>query len=142
MGLVLSGCAGSGDSTPNVTAFSPTACAQAGGEVNTNSGGSIGSNYGLGIGSGTIMYSNINNTFYRYSNGVAALLVDVGTTCLSSISAWPGGGSASAISAIVNHAYIVQFNTTVDGVSTLTYAKFIINSYSNGVLRLTYVPNL
>lgn len=118
-------------------------CSTVAGQVTTSGGGSTGlSNYGLAIGSGTISFNNINLTFYGFSNGVGFKIIDFGAVCLSGISAWPGGGVSSPVSATIGHSYLVQFNTVVNGVSTLTYSKFTVNNYTGGVINISYVPNL
>lgn len=138
--LLLTGCMGAGDSTQPVTTFSPASCAAVGGLINTNAGASTGAQYVLTLGNGSINYSNINNTFYTSSN--TNKIVDVGSTCLDSITTYPGGGvgAGSTISAIVGHAYIVEFKNLSNG--TFSYTKFIVNSYQNGIIRISYVPNL
>ena len=143
LSVFLYGCSPSGTSATDVTAFSPNSCGFISGQVTTSSGGSTGlSNYAINLGSGTISYSNINNTFYKFNNSVGFKIIDVGPTCLSSITAWPGGGSTGAVTATIGHSYIVQFTTTVNGVSTLTYSKLIVNDYTGGVINVSYVPSL
>jgi|GEM_PF-6246394 len=138
--LLMTGCMGATDSLNPVTGFSPASCTQVAGTVNTNAGGSNGAQYGLALGNGGINYSNINNTFYTSSN--LNKIVDVGGVCLDSITSYPGGGSTSPISAIVGHAYIVEFTIYNGTTPTLVYTKFIVNSYQNGIIKISYVPNL
>ena len=138
MFILLSACGGSGGGSGTVSA-----CSAVSGQASTNGGGSTSnSSYSLNLGSGQITFNNINLTFRNFPNGINTLIVDAGAVCLSSISTWPGGGTSNSIAATVGDAYIVQFNTVVNGVSTLTYAKFTVNSYAGGVIGVTYVPNL
>ncbi len=130
--IVISGC-GSGSS--------PAPCAAVTGQTTTSTGSSAGNdNYSLGLGSGSIHFSNLNLTFYTATIGNE--IVDAGNACLASLTSWPGNGTGGRITAVIGDAYIAKFSTTVNGVTTLRYSKFIVNSYQGGVITVTYVPNL
>jgi len=113
------------------------------GQTTTSTGSAAGlDNYTLGLGSGSIRFSNLNLTFYPVNPGE---MVDVGAVCLDSVVSWPGG-AGGRLTVFVGHVYAVKFTTTtiIDGVqtTTLTYSKFIVDSYQGGVVTVTFVPHL
>jgi hypothetical protein len=119
---------------------SSASCAAVTGQTKTSTGSSAGAdNYSLGLGSGYIRFSNLNLTFYTGTAGDE--MVDAGSVCLASVTSWPGGTS-NRITAVLGDTYIVRFRTVINGVTTYSYAKFIVDSYQGGVVTVTYVPNL
>lgn len=134
-GAVLVGCAGD--------TAGPDNCAAVSGQI-TTSGGSAQAldNYTINVNAGSFRFSNLNSTFYTGAN--EKQLADVGAMCLSSVTAWPGNGTTTRITVTVGHAYILRVVTTtiVGGVQQTTtgYSRFVVDSYSGGVVTLTYAP--
>lgn len=135
LAVLLSGCGGS-------EAESPPACAAVPGQATTATGGSAINNYTLSLGSsGSIRFTNDNGSFY--SGTVDTEIANLGPVCLASVAAWPGGGiSQGYVPAVVGDAYVVQFTTRPAGTTTLKYARFVVRSYSAGVVTVTFVPSL
>jgi hypothetical protein len=131
--VLLSGCGGSeSDSTPS--------CGAVPGQATTSTGSAAGlDNYTLGLGSGVVRFSNLNLTVYPV--GVGNEMVDLGAVCLESVGSWPGG-AGGRLTVVVGHVYAAKFTTIVNGVTTLTYARFIVDRYQGGVLTVTFVPHL
>lgn len=134
LAVVLSGCGGSEEE-------SPPACAAVPGQATVATGGSTITNYTLNLGSGTIRFTNDNGSFY--TGTVDTEIANVGPVCLADVVSWPGGGvNLGYVPAVVGDAYVVQFTTRPGGVTTIKYAKFVVRSYSAGVVTVTYVPSL
>jgi len=135
LSMLLSGCGGSEEE-------SPPACAAVPGQATTATGGSTINNYTLSLGSsGSIRFTNDNGSFY--SGTVDTEIANMGPVCLASVVAWPGGGiNLGYVPAVVGDAYAVQFTTRPAGVTTIKYAKFVVRSYSAGVVTVTFVPSL
>lgn len=142
--MLLSGCGGASEEESP-----PPACAAVSGQATTSTGGSTINNYTLSLGSaGSIGFLNDNVSFY--SGTVDKEIASAGAVCLDSIVSWPGGGISNGyVPAVVGDAYVVKFTTRpacplpcTDPVTTINYAKFVVKSYSAGVVVVTFVPNL
>jgi hypothetical protein len=131
--LGITSCAPSEDSPPAIKT-----CPYVSGQINTNVGSNIGSTYGFSTGVGVIHYSNVNNTFWMDFGNV---IVDVGGFCISDADFWTGDNSSGVISAIVGHTYVVRTRTIINGVTTYYYSRFVINSYYNGIINVTYAQH-
>jgi hypothetical protein len=135
LSMPLSGCGGAEEE-------SPPACAAVPGQATSATGGSTINNYTLSLGSsGSIRFTNDNGSFY--SGTVDTEIAHMGPVCLASVVAWPGGGiNQGYVPALVGDAYAVQFTTRPSGVTTIKYAKFVVRSYSAGVVTVNFVPSL
>jgi hypothetical protein len=113
-------------------------CPYVSGQVNTNVGSSLGSNYSFSTGVGVIHYANTNNTLWMDFGNV---IVNVGNLCIIDADFWTGDNSSGVISAIVGTTYVVRTRTVINGVITYYYSRFVINSYRNGIINVTYVQH-
>jgi hypothetical protein len=115
-------------------------CTTPAGQVTMSAGGSVGSNqYPVDFGSlGWILFNNLNLTFYTATP--SKLIVDSGVVCLDAVTSWPGG-TTGPISVIVGDTYVVQLPGPAGGVPNY-WVKFVVKSYSGGVVTLSYVPHL
>jgi hypothetical protein len=127
-------CGGGGGGTP------AAACTTFGSTVNL--GGSVMGNYSASFGTSPafggvvgVSFNNSSLNFIGYANYAnLKYIVDVGpVSCLESIGAWTGG-TATAAAFTAGHGYILKYT---NGVST-EYARFIAESYSNGIARITW----
>jgi len=108
----------------------------------TSTGGSAINTYTLYLGSsGSIRFSTDNHSFF--SGTVDTEIASVGQVCLDSVTSWPGGGvNLGYVPAVVGGVYAVRFTTRPGGITTVKHAKFVVDSYSGGVVVVTFVPNL
>jgi hypothetical protein len=142
---LLAACGGAGSSGPaNVTIPAPPGCLALQGETTVNVGTSAGNTYAVYFDPSQngeyVALNNVSGNFYVYKAvlgqfvNTTGVIADAGTTCLASITVWPGGGTPSA-AMIVDHRYIVQFG---DG----NYVRFVVNSYANGIAQVSYVSGV
>jgi hypothetical protein len=129
--LGLISCAGPKDSPPPA----PVVCAYVSSQVNNSAGSSIGSNYSFSVGNGFVTFSNLNLTFWVAFGNV---IVDVGNVCLADANFWTGASSSSSITTIVGHTYLVRSRTIINGITTYDYSAFVVKSYHDGVINITY----
>ena len=135
LAIALIGCGGGGSSGGGGGGGGGTSCNFVTGQVTTSAGRAQGGGgYPLGLGVNWLSFSNFDLTVYGGVN--RAEIVDVGPICLDQISSFPGGGTLGAITVFVGDVYAVHV------LSPDAYAKFKVNSYSGGVLTVTYVPHM
>lgn len=132
---MLLGCPKNSDS-PTSSTPTPAPCAVTG--TNVNIGSTTGGSFAVDLGSSNLLYfSNTSLNFQpvcQLNCTSTAKIVDVGAkSCLESITSWPGG-TATLAAYTQGHGYIVQYINS----SITTYARFIANSYSGGIVSITY----
>ena len=136
IGSSLIACAQTKDSPPPPP---PPTCAYVPGQVSTAAGSSIGaSNYAFTVGNGTVYFSNLNLTFYVTFGNV---IVDVGNLCLADADFWTGDTVSGSITVFIGHTYLVRSRVIYNGVTTYSYSRFVVTSYRDGVLNLTYAQH-